>query len=191
MPDSNSSLKLYAVLLGGMAEGCNIELHDVQFTVSDKIENAYFDLLDKWFGIKEKMHVDSYIILDIIDGYEVSLRSEKSSQKEKLFFINLGAYQEGKFSELHEIKFVVDSSKISVKKRAKASMLQGKTSVHTDDLFEVDDCITISEINGWYIHLTPTHKEEKLTPVNGYMPLPKKTVREYLIRNQTQLFDTN
>ena len=72
-----------------MAEGCNIELHDVQFAVTDTIENAYFELLDKWFGKKEKMHIDSYIILDVVDGYEVNLSKETADQKEKLYFINI------------------------------------------------------------------------------------------------------
>ena len=91
MPDSKSNRKLFAVLLGGMAEGCNIELHDVQFVVTDTIENAYSELLDKWFGKKDKMHIDSYIILDVVDGYKVNLSKEKTDQKEKLFFILRGA----------------------------------------------------------------------------------------------------
>ena len=87
-----------------MAKGCNIELHDVQFTVTDTIENAYTDLLAKWFGLPEKMHIDSYILLDVVDGYEISLQEKPAAHKEKLFFINLGAYENGRFMELHEIK---------------------------------------------------------------------------------------
>lgn len=167
MPDSN---KLFAVLLGGRAAGCNIELHDVQFTVSDKIENALEDLRDKWFGIKNKVHLDSHIHLDVVNGFKVALQSKPSTAKEKLYFINLGAYEDGLFSELHAMKFLVDTSKASVKKRAKEMMLKGKLSVHTDDLYDVDDCISISEVNGFYIHLTPTSEKENLDPVNGYRP---------------------
>ncbi len=177
MPDSK---KLYAVLLGGMAKGCHIELHDVQFTISDTIENAYYSLLDKWFGLKEKMHIDSYVILDVVDGYEVSLETIPSTSDKKLYFINMGAYEDGKFQELHEIKFMVDTGRIPVKKRAKTSMLKGKISVHTDDLYEVDDCIHLEQVDGKFIHLTPTNKPEKLKPVNGYHPVPRKVIREYL-----------
>ena len=180
MPDFNSTQKLFAVLLGGMAEGCNIELHDVQFVVTDTIENAYFELLDKWFGKKEKMHIDSYIILDVVDGYEVNLSKETADQKEKLYFINMGAYEEGNFSELHQIKFMVDTAKIPVKRRAKESMLKGKISVHTDDLFEVDDCLHLHSVDGWDIHLSSTNQKENLIPVNGYHPLPKSLVKSYL-----------
>jgi len=167
LPDSN---KLFAVLLGGRAKGCNIELHDVQFTVSDKIENALEDLREKWFGLKNKVHLDSTIHLDVVDGYEIRLKKESSNSKQKLFFINLGAYEDGVFTELHAMKFLVDSSKLNVKKRAKSLMLKGKKSVHTDDLYDVDDCITISEVNGYHLHLVPTSKKENLVPVNGYRP---------------------
>jgi len=164
------SKKLFAVLLGGRATGCNIELHDVQFTVADKIENALDDLREKWFGLKNKVHLDSYIHLKIVDGYEISLKKEASSSELKLYFINLGAYEDGVFTELHAMKFLVDSSQKNVAKRAKALMLKGKVSVHTDDLYDIDDCISISEINGYHVHLTSTSKAENLEPINGYRP---------------------
>ena len=167
MPDCN---KLFAALLGGRAKGCTIELHDVQFTVSDRIENTYNDLREKWFGLKNKVHLDSYIHLNVVDGYEISLKSEAQESKNKLYFINLGAYEKGVFAELHAMKFLVDSSKANVKKRAKTLMLKGKISVHTDDLYDIDDCISISKVNGLHIHLTETKKPENLLPVNGYRP---------------------
>jgi len=36
--------KLFAVLLGGRAEGCNTELHDVVFVVDPSLEEAYLKL---------------------------------------------------------------------------------------------------------------------------------------------------
>ena len=179
MPVSNPT-KLFAVLLGGRAEGCNIELHDIQFTTGSKISDCYQDLLAKWFGLPERMHLDAYMVLDYIDGHEISLRKEKSKQSQKLYFINLGAYEEGNFTELHATRFLVDTSKLSVKKRAKESLLVGKDSVHTDDLYDVDDCISITEINGWHVHLTPTETKENLIPTLGYMPLSKAVVKIFL-----------
>ena len=167
MPDSK---KLFAVLLGGRAEGCNIELHDVQFTVADRIEDAFADLRKKWFGLKTKVHLDSYMPLDVIDGFKISLKKEDSKQQEKLFFINLGAYEDGLFTELHATKFLVDSSESNAKERAKALLLKGKKSVHTDDLYDVDDCLTLTKVNGMHVHLTPTSERENLIPINGYRP---------------------
>jgi len=73
-------LKLYAVVLGGDAEKSNTELHDVVFAVGSSTENCYFQLLDKWFGLPEKMHIDSYMELDVVDGFEISLHKEKTKK---------------------------------------------------------------------------------------------------------------
>lgn len=91
-----NSLKLYAVVLGGSAEKSNTELHDVVFTVGTTIEDCYFQLLEKWFGLPEKMHIDSYMELNVVDGYEISLQKEKSLEKDKkIIFHKSGCIQEG------------------------------------------------------------------------------------------------
>jgi hypothetical protein len=56
-------LKLYAVVLGGTAAKSNTELHDVVFAIGENIEDCYFQLLEKWFGLPDKMHIDSYMEL--------------------------------------------------------------------------------------------------------------------------------
>ena len=50
------NIKLFAVYLGGRADGCNTELHDVVFTCGQKIQDTYIDLLDKWFGNADRLH---------------------------------------------------------------------------------------------------------------------------------------
>ena len=56
-------MKLFAVFLGGRAEKCNIELHDVVFTCADQITECYDDLLEKWFGDPKRLHIDSWVEL--------------------------------------------------------------------------------------------------------------------------------
>lgn len=176
-----NSLKLFAVVLGGEAEKSNTELHDVVFAVGATIEDCYFQLLEKWFGLPEKMHIDSYMELDVVDGYEISLRKEESTKKDKkLFFINLGAYKEGDFMEHHANTFLIGKLATEIKKRAKDKLLNGYDEVHKDDLYEVDDMIAIEELDGYHVHLNPTHKTGDLKPINGYHVLPKKVVQEFL-----------
>jgi hypothetical protein len=178
-----NDLKLYAVVLGGAAEKSNTELHDVVFAVGRNIEDCYFQLLEKWFGLPEKMHIDSYMELDVVDGFEISLQKEKSNDKDKkLFFINLGAYKEGDFMEHHANTFLVGRLATEIKRRAKQKLLNGYDEVHKDDLYEVDDMIAIEELDGYHVHLTPTDKKENLKPVNGYHVLPKSLVKEFLAR---------
>ena len=72
------NIKLFAVYLGGRADGCNTELHDVVFTCGNKIEDTYLDLLSKWFGNSDRLHIDSWVEIDHVDGYKVSLSSKKN-----------------------------------------------------------------------------------------------------------------
>ena len=109
-------MRLFSVFLGGRAYKCNTELHDVVFTLGEKIEDTYADLLAKWFGLPDRLHIDSWVDLDIVEGYRISLSKKKNKSTKKLYFINLGAYEKNKFEELHESKFMVDESKINVKR---------------------------------------------------------------------------
>ena len=176
-------MKLFAVFLGGRADKCNIELHDVVFTCAKDIQSSYTDLLDKWFGNPKRLHIDSWIELKYIDGYKIQLSKSKPILKEKLYFINLGGYDKNKFEELHESKFLVGPNRIDIKKRAKKSLLLGYDQVHTDDLYDVDDCIEIDKVSGYYIHLTKTDILPKLNFNNGYLPIPKKTIRDFIKNN--------
>jgi hypothetical protein len=55
-----SKEKLFAVYLGGRADRCNIELHDVVFVVGSSIEETYPLLAKKWFGNLHGFHIDSF-----------------------------------------------------------------------------------------------------------------------------------
>jgi hypothetical protein len=171
--------KLFAVYLGGRAPKCNTELHDVVFVAGNSIEATYHQLMDKWFGDPLKMHIDSWLELRIIDGYRIVLRPKAALQTKKLFFINLGAYLPGQFTELHANAFVVADTEQEVKLRAKSELLRGTQSVHTDDLYDIDDCLEITEVDGHHIHLEPTTDSQPFEPNNGYHMIPKPVVTAY------------
>lgn len=142
------NLKLFAVVLGGAAPKSNTELHDVVFAIGEDIESCYFQLLAKWFGLAETMHIDSYLHLDVVDGFKIHLKQEKSlDRNNRLYYINLGAYKAGDFMEHHANTFLVGRLATDIKKRAKDKMLKGYDEVHKDDLYEVDDMIAIEELD--------------------------------------------
>ena len=172
-------MKLFSVFLGGRAYKCNTELHDVVFTLGEKIEDTFTDLLEKWFGLPDRLHIDSWVDLNIVEGYKISLSKKKNMSVKKLYFVNLGAYEKNRFEELHESKFMVDESKIKVKKRAKELLLVGKEQVHLDDLYDVDDCIEIKKVSGYYINLERTFKDSNLKFNNGYKPIPKNIINNF------------
>ena len=92
-------MKLFSVFLGGRADKCNTELHDVVFTLGEKIEDTYDDLLNKWFGVPDRLHIDSWVDLSIVEGYKISISKEKKKSDKKLYFVNLGAYEKNRFEE--------------------------------------------------------------------------------------------
>ena len=172
-------MKLFAIYLGGRAIKCNTELHDVVFSCGYKIEDTYKDLLDKWFGLPDRLHIDSWVELKYVDGFEVVLSNDKPISKNKLFFINLGAYDKNKFEELHESRFFVGNDEKNIKLRAKQSLLLGFDQVHTDDIYDVDDCIEIKEVSGLYVNLIKSNKKENLEFNNGYLPIPNQVIKSY------------
>lgn len=176
--------KLLAVYLGGRADRCNTELHDVVFVVGETIEGTYDQLMDKWFGDPLRLHIDSWMKLSVVDGYRISLAASPAKSDKKLYFINLGAYQPGEFTELHANAFLVASSETEVKQRAKSHLLRGALSVHTDDLYDVDDCLEIAEVDGLHVHLEPTSEAAMLDPQNGYHIIPAEVIAAYAKRRK-------
>lgn len=176
------SPKLLAVYLGGRAPKCNTELHDVVFVVGSSIEATYEQLLDRWFGDPLQMHIDSWMALEVVDQYRVTLRREPATQPEKLFFVNLGAYRPGEFTELHANLVLVAEDREQAKQRAKRELLRGAVSVHKDDLFDVDDCLPISQVDAWHIHLEPTGETASLVATSAYHVIPPNVLRAYAER---------
>jgi hypothetical protein len=175
-------MKLFAVYLGGRAPKANTELHDVVFAVGDRIEDTYAQLLEKWFGDPVSLHLDSWLELDVVDGWRVRLADVSSPAPEKLWFVNLGAYDDT-FTELHAIGFYVAASAPEAKAQALARHANDRISeIHKDDLHAIDDCIALEAVSGMYITLAHTEEASTARPNNGYHIVPKDIIQEYLKR---------
>lgn len=171
---------LHAVMLGGRAPGCRIELHDIAFAVGDTLESMHEQLLNQWFGQPQGLHVDAYARLTEVDGHRIELRDEPASGDKRLYFINIGGYAAAELAEQHAYGFFVAPNKSQAKARAKAALLPGRQEVHKDDLYDVDDCLVLSEVNGRHIHLIEDAGSGKPEIVNGYFPLPSRTVKDWI-----------
>lgn len=179
-----SRKKLFAVYLGGRADRCNIELHDVVFVVGSSIEETYSLLAKKWFGNLQGFHIDSYFELQNIDGYKIEITKNlpKEESSKKLYFINLGAYKSGEFTEYHQSAFYVADSAPEAIKRAKSELCQGLETIHKDDVvlldrvsdpldFDVDDVMEIKQVDEYYIDLAPTTSTFQAIPISAYIKL--------------------
>lgn len=156
--------RLYLVVLGGRSEGCHIELHDVRFVAAASIEAAIPELRRQWFGRRRGLHIDSYVALDFVDGHRIELRPEPWGGSERLWFVNMGAYDPTQLAELHQFTLVVAPSAQSAKARARRQLLLGAAGRHNDDLHAVEDALQLESLQGWHVHLP-------LDPENRHQPL--------------------
>jgi hypothetical protein len=157
-------MRLFLVYLGGTAPGANIELHDVRFVVGQDISDTYPQLCQQWFGTQKGLHIDSYMQVQHIDGFSVSLQQTAQQSEHQLYFVNLGGYYPGKIAEQHDFMLCVANSTDDAKHQAKQRLLLDADSQHKDDLLQLDDCFAVTQLQGWYIHLTPSGQSQPMHP---------------------------
>ncbi len=182
---NDTSPALHAVMLGGRAPRCRIELHDIAFAVGTTLASMHDQLLKQWFGQPQGLHIDAYARLDQADGHRIELRDEPAKGKQRLYFINIGGYEANELAEQHAYGFFVAANKTEAKARAKAQLLPGREEVHKDDLYDVDDCLALTEIDGQHVHLIKDDRAGNPAVVNGYFPLPSRTVKAWMARQSS------
>lgn len=144
LPSRNEKgeLKLFLLVLGGTPKGRNVEQHDVLFCVAQKIEDTYKAVKRFW---KIRVHIDSYCIVDKVDGYRVEVHSHAPSRKPKksLFFINLGGYLKNDLEEYHKKLVLAASDVEKAKAKAKKNIFFKQHLKGVDDCAHVDDSYEI------------------------------------------------
>ena len=162
---------LYMVLLGGNHPMAKIEVHDVVFINCDDIHRSHDKLRELWFGDKNRVHIDSWMAVYGVDGYRVDLSSDPiRSDGQRLFFVNLGGYITEQLGEEHRYLLIVAENEEHAKQRAKQTVSDIWNKPHKDNLFEIDDCLTIDKVDGLYVNLTKA-PHEKNQFANDYTPL--------------------
>jgi hypothetical protein len=107
-------------------------------------------------GVSLKVYIDCRGILEVIDGYRVTLEEKPFYGPERPYFANLGGYDPAQFIELHRTVFLVARDEKDAKSRA-LKTVRTWTSSHKDDLFAIDTLLPIGpSFNGHYVHLTKT-----------------------------------
>jgi len=147
---------LFVVMLGGKHPKAKIEVHDVVFVTGNRIEDCYPELRAQWFGAAAGMHIDSWMQLDGVEGYQLHFSEQAPAAGElRLFFINLGGYVPGAFGEDHHYLLVTAKDKAEAKQKGKTYLPRHWDKPHTDAVLDVDDCIAIDQVGGRYVHLVP------------------------------------
>ncbi|MFO6423050.1 DUF1543 domain-containing protein [Motilimonas sp. KMU-193] len=149
--------RLFLAYLGGRISGGHIEIHDIRFVHGEDITDTFGQLKQQWIGNKQGAHLDAYVKLHHIDGYQISL-SPEPSHGAKLYFVNFGGYHQQRLAELHQFFMVVADSADQAKQRAwqkiQLSCNTAWQQTHLDDLKQVDDCFAVSLIDSpYHVHL--------------------------------------
>ena len=160
--------KLFACFIGGKIANCNIEMHDVVFVVAKNTAEFIENVKQKVVAF-ESFHIDSWVILQNVDGYEISLENIKQTNENKLFFVNLGSYNKN-FGENHFMQFCVAKSRAEAIEIAKKMVQPDEELVHGDNIYNLDDCIKLDKIGDLFIHLMIS-EPQNLVINNGYFKI--------------------
>lgn len=169
--------QLFAAYIGGMIEGCHVELHDVRFVIGEKIEDCYDDLKAQWWGAPETLHLDAWGPILWTDGFRVEIVDEPQSSDNRLYLANLGGYDPKLFTELHENLFIVARDPREAKKRALAK-IDAWVSPHRDAVLELETVIDIAAStsrSSHYVKLIPDDMDQAFSFEARYVPIGKMT----------------
>lgn len=179
---------LFMVQLGATPKGRLIEQHDMFFGVADKVGDLIDAINAHWPAVKNKWHIDSYRSVTTVinpDGsaYHIEWQDDNTAEKDninssiksnqstdnasdlKLFFINLGGYQEGSIEEFHYKMLVVAPTQATAMKAAAttefykhysyndddvpfnaASHIDNKHQVDVDDIYDVNGLLSVGRL---------------------------------------------
>ncbi len=136
-PCRDTTMQLFLVVLGGRSRGCHIEQHDVRFVAGERIDDTLPELRRQWFGLQRGLHLDSWMRIEQVEGWQVVLKREPFRGPDRLWFVNVGGYDPACMAELHAFGLFVAPSARSAAARAKRQLLSGVLQPHKDDVCAV------------------------------------------------------
>jgi len=177
--DSNQELKLFMLLLGSRAPGRHVEQHDFFFGIASQLKDLVPVIKKFWPEAKSNLHIDGWREVTNVDDYYIKVELKKSPVQsgKKLFFVNLGGYQENKFEEQHYTILTVKDNRAQASKEAKEtffykhhgfkgaeSHIDDKYGIDVDDLYDIEDILPAEQKEKYQIEIIPESKlgEDKL-----------------------------
>lgn len=166
-------MKLFAIYIGGEAPGANIEVHDMRFVAATSIADCYDALRNQWWGRPGSLHIDCWAEINHVDGYDIELRPTPFLGAQKLYYVNLGGYDPGEFTEKHRNVFVVANTKAEAKARALQS-IERWNALHRDNMYEAEQTFSLDNSvheQRLYLHFIPAATTKSLRFTCAYTPI--------------------
>ena len=148
--------QLFIVLLGGKHPRARIEVHDIVAATGERLADTYPQLREQWFGAANGLHIDAWMQVSGIDGYQLHFsNSAPAAGEPRLYLINLGGYTREEFGEAHRYLLVTAATRAEAKQKGKRQFHASWLKPHTDAVVDVDDCLPLDFVNGAHIQLIP------------------------------------
>ena len=191
---------LFMVQLGARPKGRLIEQHDIFFGVGDKLSALIPAINTHWPEVKNTWHIDSYQAVTHVVGvegkyYKISWKSDEphddliqnqaiqQQESPKLYFINLGGYQQGSIEEFHYKLLVVASTESAAKAYArktrfykdfsyndKATPFNGASHIDDKLCVDVDEVYDVSGlIDSGRLLIEPVAEDNKVVEDKAYV----------------------
>lgn len=183
------NLKLFMIMLGATPLGRHIEQHDIFFGIGTSLKDLAADMKAFW-PEPERIHIDAWREVTAVENYRVKIVPKDDPVNteavgKKLFFINLGGYQENKFEEQHYVLLTVKNDRAAAFREAKdtffyknnsfgktgTSHIDDKFGVDVDDLYEIDDVLSPALKEKYRVELYASGEEAEDELHLGYVKM--------------------
>lgn len=180
---------LFFILIGCTPPGRHTEQHDVYVGIAENLAALVPEMQAFWPEAEGKLHLDAWRELRSVDGYAVKLvpkNSQKTTQSQRLWFVNLGGYRAGWFDELHCKLLLVAATKAEAVAKAKLTDFYQQMGIkggasHIDDqwLVDADEVLPVASLLNaenrakWDIVLEPAPNAPEDELHIGYFKLSK------------------
>ncbi len=141
--------KLFIVIIGGKYKNSHVESHDVRWVIGQSIEDTYPKLREEWQGLQKGLHIDSYIELKYIHGFQIKIIESDLKptgikdhlDRKRLWFVNTGGYDKMELYENHTIQLYVADNFFQARSKAMKEMNKTIKGNHIDNIYLVDNIV--------------------------------------------------
>ena len=187
---NTADLKLFMLMLGCTPPGRHIEQHDIFLGIARSLKELVPEIKAYW-PEPDRIHIDAWREVTKVEDFNIKVspryvENPVGEQSQKLFFINLGGYQENKFEEQHYILLTVKQDRSAAFAEAKEtfffqnnyftgaySHIDDKYGIDVDDLYQIEDMLSPGQKDKYQIEITPSSDLKEDDIHLGYFKLDK------------------
>jgi hypothetical protein len=173
-------------MIGCKPSGRLTEQHDVFFGIGSSMKDLIPQINAFWPETGGDWHVDAWREVTSVDGFQIKvIPKTQKTNRQNLFFMNLGGYRPDEFEEYHYKLLAVAETLADATRKSKqtafykhmgftgaVSHIDDKYGVDVDDSYKVEDILADDYKNGYSLEIVKAGQPEDVLHI-GYLP-PRK-----------------